>query len=138
MKSQLKLQRMQLPFSYKKIGFGLAIISLVMIIVNKLFFQSDYLLMFVKYGLLIGMLIYSISKEKMEDELIINLRMQSYSFSFITAVVTLLAQPILNYASDMVKEDNKPNFESYEYFEILLILFCLQIFFFEFQKRFHK
>lgn len=138
MKSQLKLQRMQLPFSYKKIGFGLAIISLVMIIANKLFLQSDYLLMFVKYGLLIGMLIYSISKEKMEDELIINLRMQSYSFSFITAVVTLLAQPILNYASDMVKEDNKPNFESYEYFEILLILFCLQIFFFEFQKRFHK
>lgn len=138
MKSQLKLQRMQLPFSYKKIGFGLAIISLVMIIANKLFLQSDYLLMFVKYGLLIGMLIYSISKEKMEDELIINLRMQSYSFSFITAVVTLLAQPILNYASDMVKEDNKPNFESYEYFEILLILFCLQIFFFEFQKKFHK
>jgi hypothetical protein len=138
MDSQLKLQRMQLQFSYKKIGLGLALISLGLVIASKLFIQAEYISMFAKYGMLIGMLIYSISKEKIEDELIIKLRMQSYAFSFITAAITLLAQPIINYIADVVKDDNKPNFESYEYFEILLILLSLQIFFFEIQKRKHK
>jgi Na+-transporting methylmalonyl-CoA/oxaloacetate decarboxylase beta subunit len=47
--------------------------------------------------LLIGLLRISLSKEKIEDELIDSLRSQSYRLAFILAIVYSLVQPLVNY-----------------------------------------
>ena len=82
-KSLEKMKRYQLPNRFKKIGIGIIIISLVTFLVNKFSIENIDLKLTAKYGILVGLLLVSISKEKIEDELITSLRMQSYTFAFI-------------------------------------------------------
>lgn len=137
-KSLSKLKKLQLPNYFKKIGYVLFILSFLVLVTNQFIIQQLTITIMAKYGLLTGMLIYSVSKEKIEDELIIKLRMQSYTFAFVIAVVYTLIQPIVNYFFDFIIDDNKPNFENYGDFNILWFLLSIQLFYFEFTKRLHK
>jgi len=137
-KSLEKLKKLQLPNYFKKIGYVLFILSFLVLITNQFIIQQLTITILAKYGLLTGMLIYSVSKEKIEDELVIKLRMQSYTFAFIIAVIYTLIQPIVNYLVDFIIDDNKPDFENYGDFNILWFLLSIQLFYFEFTKRLHK
>jgi hypothetical protein len=71
---------------------------------------------------LVSMLIFSLSKEKMEDEMIIKFRMQSYSFAFISAILYALVQPYITLA---VAALLKPDFAFSEINILALIWFML-------------
>jgi hypothetical protein len=138
-KSLEKMKRYQLSNKFKKIGIGIIIISVVAFIVNKLSIENIDLKLTSKYGILIGLLFISISKEKIEDELIKSLRMQSYTFAFIAGVIiTLLTNPIFNYIANLISEKQQGNFEGVGDWEILWILLSIQVFYFEFLKRMNK
>jgi uncharacterized oligopeptide transporter (OPT) family protein len=107
--------------------------------VNKLSIENIDLKLTSKYGILIGLLLISISKEKIEDELIKSLRMQSYTFAFIAGVIiTLLTNPIFNYIANLISEKQQGSFEGVGDWEILWILLSIQVFYFEFLKRMNK
>ena len=53
---------------------------------------------------LVFMLLISISKEKIEDEMISKLRVQAYSFAFMTGVIYALYMPIIDFLVDSVVE----------------------------------
>ena len=133
-----KLANHQIPNSFKKIGGIIFFSSFILLVGNQLFFEKFNLSIIAKYGLLIGMFLWSISKEKIEDELILKLRMQSYTFAFLIVVIFTLLHPLMNYLVDFVIEDNKANISDYGDFEILWLLLGSQLWFFEIQKRLHK
>ncbi|MGO3181950.1 MAG: hypothetical protein ACTIJ9_03875 [Aequorivita sp.] len=75
----------RLPNSWKKVGWG--ILSLALILLNR-FLEIDHLLFksILKKTMLIGLLIVTISKEKIEDERVETLRSKAFSFAFIVGV----------------------------------------------------
>jgi hypothetical protein len=82
-----KITGYQLPNKFKIIGLVLCIISIfsISIIAFSLanFKYNDLLDRIAKTVMVLGLLIISISKEKIEDELIAKIRMQSYNYSVI-------------------------------------------------------
>ena len=89
-----------LPNKAKMIGIGLAIICLVLGVVMKstLFAETNLELygLLVMSGLIAGLLIITLSKEKVEDEMINNLRAQAMQFAFIFAVVSTMIRPFMD------------------------------------------
>ena len=133
-----KMKKYQLPNKFKKIGIGIIILSVATIITNKLSIGNIDLALTAKYGILLGLLVVSISKEKIEDELITNLRMQSYSFAFIAGVLITLTNPLFSYLANIVFEKQQENFQGIGDWQVLWILLSVQVFYFESLKRMNK
>ncbi len=137
-KSLMKISKYQLPNGFKKIGLGILIISFISLFSNKFLADSEAIRIFSKYGMLIGFLIISVSKEKIEDELITKIRMQSYTFSFVFGVFFSLLQPFINYSVDSIFQSGEAVFKDNGDFQILWLLLSVQVLFFEFLKKLHK
>lgn len=135
--SLTKLQKYQLPNTFKKLGLFLFITAVITLVINKFSLENDTISIIAKYGLLGGMLIYSISKEKIEDELITKLRAQSYSAAFLIGVAYTLFQPLANFIVDSIL-DKDLGYENFGDFQILWLLLAVQIMFFETSKRKHQ
>jgi hypothetical protein len=84
--------------------------------------------------MIVGLLIISISREKIEDELIESLRSKSYALAFIIGVIYTMLQPVVNYVVDLMlgKQEEVGNIY---YFEVLLFMLLIQVMFFEVLKR---
>ena len=134
-KSFEKFKRYQLANSFKKVGIILALFSFLFLFVNKYFFDSQVYRETLRYGMLLGMLLISISKEKEEDERITTLRMQSYTFAFIAGVILALIQPFINYGVDFVLGIEEAAFKDNGDFLILWVLLSVQVFSFEMLKK---
>lgn len=133
-----KLKKYQLPNFFKKIGIGVAVLSFVSLFVNKFTFDLIAYREMAKYGMLIGMLLISISKDNIEDERIAQLRMQSYSFAFISGVILALIQPVINYGIDLMLNVENVVFKGNGDFLILWILLSVQVLSFAMLKRFYR
>lgn len=133
-----KMKRYQLPNYFKKIGTTLAIGCLILVLINKPLWDSEMVRMGGKLGMLIGLLIVSISKEKIEDELITQLRMQSYTFAFIWGVLYALFQPFINFMVGRLVEGEATTFELLGDFQILWFLLAIQVMYFAVLKRRHQ
>ncbi|MDB4241704.1 hypothetical protein N9820_02120 [Polaribacter sp.] len=131
-----KMNKFQLRSHYKKVGFMIAIGSFVLMIAIKYIDNPVWLKPFLHGILLIGLLIISISKEKIEDEYIDSLRSQSYRLAFILAIVYALVQPIVNFAvSYVLQQDNE--YENFNYFQVLFFMLIVQLLFFWKLKKQH-
>lgn len=80
-----KLIKFRLSHRFLKIGGVIVILSLISMFARAFVFESDYqwVKIISKQGLILGMLIMSISKDKVEDERLITFRSQSYAVAFI-------------------------------------------------------
>lgn len=131
-----KMNKFQLGNPYKKVGFTLTITSFVLIIAIKYIDNPVWLKPFLHGILLIGLLLISVSKEKIEDEYIDSLRSQSYRLAFILAIVYALLQPIVNVVvSYVLQQDNE--YESFNYFQVLFFMLIVQLLFFWKLKKQH-
>ncbi len=95
-----KIQNYQylLPNHYKKVGIVLLMASLAVLITRKYLFEDVELVQEIgKKGMLLALLLITISKEKIEDELITKLRGQAFAVAFIAGVIYTLIQPLINY-----------------------------------------
>lgn len=132
-----QISKFKLPNYFKRIGLLLVFLSFTGLLFNGSSMKSETVRIFGRYGMLIGMLLVSISKEKIEDEMVAKLRAQSYTIAFIVGVIYALIQPIINYLFD-VALDETPIFKDSGDFIILWFLLTMQICFFEMFKRTHK
>lgn len=137
-KSLKEMDKYQLPNYFKKIGIGLVVISLISLFINAFSINASEFRSIAKYGMLIGMLLISISKETIEDELITRLRMQSYTLAFIAGVIFTLILPFMDYFVDIIFKADEAIFKDMGDFQILWILLSVQVFYFEFLKKLHK
>jgi hypothetical protein len=129
------LNKVQLPSFYKNIGLGLLVISFIVLTILKFIDEEDlWVRPALKQAMLIGLLIISLSKEKIEDELIESLRSKSYALAFIIGVLYTLFQPLANYIVDLFlgKQDGPTEIG---YVQVLLFMLLIQVGFFELLKR---
>lgn len=129
------LNKVQLPHFYKNIGIGLALLSFIaLIMLNLVDDEALWLPPALKHAMLIGLLIISLSREKIEDELIETLRSKSYALAFIIGVLYTLFQPVANYIVDFFLGKQEGPTEI-GYIQVLLFMLLIQVGFFELLKR---
>jgi hypothetical protein len=129
------LDKFQLPNVFKKVGLTILILSFLLLIAIKFTDNEPHWLRpFLKQAMLIGLLIISVSREKIEDELIQTLRSKSYSLAFIIGVIYIMLQPIINSVVDFILgSENQP--DNLGYVQVLLFMLLIQVGFFEVLKR---
>lgn len=137
-RSQLeKMNKFQLGNQFKKIGYIIAIGTFILMLGRKYIENSEWVRPILHGVLLIGMLIISLSKEKLEDEFIDSLRSQSYRLAFLLAIVYSLVQPLVNYAvATLLNQDDK--LEGFSYFQVLFFMLVVQLMFFWQLKRMNR
>ncbi|WP_298880033.1 hypothetical protein [uncultured Polaribacter sp.] len=137
-RSQLeKMNKFQLGNRFKKIGFTIAIATFILMIGRKFVENSEWVRPILHGILLIGLLMISLSKEKLEDEFIDSLRAQSYRLAFVLAIVYSLVQPIINYAvASLLNQDDE--LQGFSYFQVLFFMLIVQLLFFWQLKRMNR
>ena len=93
----------QLPNKFKIVGLVVVIVSILSIVTSLKIYILDvkYHELFERIALsvsVIGLLIISISREKIEDELIGKIRMQSYNYAVIVTVLIYLILPFIHFS----------------------------------------
>lgn len=100
------------------VGLGVVVGSFGLMIAKKFFEEPDWVKPTLKVLLLIGMLVISLSKDKVEDELIDSLRSKSYRLAFIMGVLYALVQPIVNFVVGSVLNEDA-ELVGFDYFQVL-------------------
>lgn len=139
----MKILNFRLPHRFKKIGLITSIIIFSFLIGYKFYGSNDLLIKDVcRHFVLLFLLMASLSKDAVEDEYLNHVRYQSYVLAFICAVGYSVGIPLIAFLMDILianitsEEINK--FYEVSAFEVIFILVCLQLLFFETLKRFGR
>ncbi len=132
-----RLNRFQLSNGFKKIGWGIVLISFLLMIAKRFFEEPEWVKPLLTNIMILGFLLISIAKDKVEDELIIKLRAQSYRLALIFGVIYSLVQPYIEYGVEYLLNSGEANM-SFSYFQLLIFMLVVQIAFFEQFKRSHS
>ncbi len=92
-----------IPHSFKKLiyaAFGLIVLVGVLSIVQVLPFDKGLVKTLLQSVLLIIFLLFALTEDKVEDELISKIRLKAFAASFIFGVATLVIDPIINLIFD--------------------------------------
>jgi hypothetical protein len=121
----------QLPNKFKIVGLVVFIVSILSIVTSlKIYILDDkYHDLFERIalsGMVLGTLIISISREKIEDELIAKIRMQSYHYAVLGTVLFHLAIPFVHFIIELLLSD-MPTIEGSKDVSVLGVLLMMQI-----------
>ncbi|MCI4669417.1 MAG: hypothetical protein MRZ79_14885 [Bacteroidia bacterium] len=125
-----------LPHVFKVIGLVASTLSLMgwlYVLFNQL--NPPYLLVVFQDLLLISMLLITISKEKVEDEYIHQLRLVSFGTAFVAGVFHAVFQPLVNYVFEGINQPDPSSYRGFDGFFTLLIMLAFQIIIFHSLKR---
>ena len=136
----MKILNFRFPHKYKRIGIISAAVVLAFLIATKFIGLNDPLLKDIcRTVMLLLLLLASLSKDKMEDEYTLHLRSQSYTLAFICATAYSIGLPLIAVVLDLliskINPDNLINFHEVSAFEVMFMLICFQLLFFETAKR---
>jgi len=127
MKTDQKTNRFNslLPNYFIKIGILVVILSILFFISGMIFEKSipvkkEIIASIGLDGIIIGLLLISLSKSKIEDELIVMIRMQAFAQAFIFSVIYVVAISI----TTLVMKDDLP-FNAYSLIIVQLIMFII-------------
>ena len=131
-----RLEAVKLPHSWKKIGVILFILTFILVF--TLSFLNDtppILKVIVKRIMLVSLLIIAISKEKVEDEMIKNIRGQAFMLAFIWGVLYSFFQPAANYVVDHLINKNATSLTELGEFQVLWFMLAVYVLLFHYFKR---
>jgi len=136
----LKIINFRFHHSTKKIGLFSAVAIFVFLLGYKFYGGNIILLKDVcRTLILLFLLIASLSKDVIEDEYINHVRSQSYVIAFICAVAYSIGIPLIAVILDMlitkITGDGIVQFYEVSAFEVMFMLICFQMLFFETMKR---
>ena len=136
-KGLIKLINFRLPYLWWKIGGVIAAVSIIMMFVRGFLMDGDQLMLkaVLQKTLLIGMLLMSIAKDKDEDELIVKIRMQSYTYAFITGVIYALIMPYVEFGVSNVVHGGGEAYKDLGDFQVLIFMLLVQLMCFYALKR---
>lgn len=126
-----KITGYQLPNKFKIVGLILFIVSILLIISSlKIYFinikYQDLFERIALTGTVLGLLMISISKEKVEDELMAKIRTQSYNYAVIGTVLFYLAFPFVVLIIESIFS-SMPKIEGSKDVSVLGVLLMMQI-----------
>ncbi|WP_111683960.1 hypothetical protein [Winogradskyella tangerina] len=125
----------QLSHRWKRVGIIICLVAFG-ILTSLKFMDGEFLehRFVLRRAILIGLLIITLSKEQLEDEMIVSLRAKSFTLAFVLAVLYALIQPLVN-ALVFYILDSKDISNGFSYFQVLSFMLLIQILFFEVLKR---
>ena len=137
-KSLQKLINFRLPRKFMTIGMMLTLGSITLMFLRTTFFgeDSETIKTALRSTLLIGMLIMSITRDREEDEMTIQLRMQSYAWAFITGVIYALVMPYVEFGVSSVLNADNEAFKNLGDFQVLLFMLLVQLMCYHILKRY--
>lgn len=131
-----KFSKYQLPNKFKNIGIAILVISFLGLMSRIFMDETNEIIREIsKKGILIGMLIISISKDKIEDEMTRNLRAKSYAIAFISGVLYTLIMPYVDYGVSSIVHNGGEVLKDLGDFQILIFMLMIQLLFFYTLKR---
>ncbi len=133
-----KLINFRLPRYFYHIGLILAAGAIIMMFIRAFAMEGEHetLKDVLRKLLLIGMLLMSVARDKEEDELTIKLRMQSYTYAFITGVIYALIMPYVDYGVSNVLKPEGEALKDLGDFQVLLFMLLVQLMCYHALKRF--
>ncbi len=134
-KSRLeKMNNFLLENRYKKIGWTIFFISLAILFGRRFFDHPEWLRPLLRNLIILGLLIVSLSKEKLEDELIKSIRSKSYRLAFVYGVLYSFVLPYVGFFFDYLKDSKSAEIDN-GFFPIILAMLLVQLMFFNVIKR---
>lgn len=142
-KTVMKIANFRFPNKYKKIGLVGAIMVFGFLLGYKFLGNNDLLVKdLCRTVILLFLLLASLSKDEVEDEYIDHVRSQSYVLAFIFAVAYSVGLPLISFVLDIlitkIRGDGTINFHEVSAFEVMFMLLCFQLLYFETLKRFGR
>lgn len=133
----LKIINFRLPSQFKTIGLIVVLLTIVAMFVRAFAMEGDteWLKLLLQKFLLIGMLIMSVSKDKIEDEMTVSLRSQSYAIAFIVGVMYALIMPYVEFGVSNVVHYGGEAYKDLGDFQVLLFMLMIQLMFYHTLKR---
>jgi len=132
-----RLINFRLPHYFYKIGLLIVGVSIVMMFVRAFALEGEQVVL--KEGLrkilLIGMLLMSVARDKVEDEMVVKLRMQSYTYAFVAGVLYALIMPFVEYGVSNALKPEGEAFHDIGDFQLLLFILMIQLLCFHTLKR---
>lgn len=129
-----RIRKFQLPPSAKRIGYAIVMLALALMITKRYVDGMEELKPFFSHLFLLGLLVVSVSRDKLEDEMIAVLRGQSYGVAFVTGVLYALVQPYVNYVVAAVISPDKATLDM-SVLQVLSFMLIVQLLFFWQLKR---
>lgn len=132
-----KLINFRLPYYFYKIGMAIIGVAIVMMFVRAFALQGDQEILkeALRRLLLVGMLLMSVAKDKDEDEMLIKLRMQSYTYAFVAGVLYALIMPFVEYGVSNAFKPEGEAFHDIGDFQLLIFMLLVQLLCFHTLKR---
>ena len=132
-----KLIHFRLPYYFYKLGMAIVALSITMMFVRAFLMGEDteWLKLVLQKTLLVGLLFISVAREKEEDELIIKLRSQSYTYAFMVGVVYALIMPYVEYGVSNALKPEGEAFHDVGDFQLLLFMLMVQLLCYHTLKR---
>ncbi len=122
-----KILNFRLPHRFKYIGATIVTASFLTFFLRMVFPEQKELIRHIgRTGLIVGMLMISLSKDKIEDERTNALKAQSYAIAFILGVVYAIVMPYVEFGvSNAIKEGEA--FKSLGDFQVLSFMLMVQL-----------
>ncbi|WP_033960495.1 hypothetical protein [Psychroserpens jangbogonensis] len=132
-----KLINFRLPYYFYKVGMVIVGASIVMMFVRAFALDGDQEILkeVLQKGILIGMLLMSIARDKDEDEMVVKLRMQSYTYAFIAGVLYALIMPFVDLGVSTIVHGGGEVYKDLGDFQLLLFILMVQLLCFHTLKR---
>ncbi|MCB9213426.1 MAG: hypothetical protein H6583_07995 [Alteromonas sp.] len=133
-----KILAFRLPHSWLYTGGIIAGVSIILMFVRAFALDGDTqgLRHVLQKTLLVGLLLMSIAKDKQEDEMLVQLRAQSYMMAFIVGVVYALVMPYVDFGVSSVVHQGGEVLKDLGDFQVLLFMLMIQLLFYHNLKRF--
>lgn len=132
-----KMNKFQLDHKYKKVGYIISFSAFALMIAKKFVDEPSWVKPVLSGFLLVGMLLISLAKEKLEDEYLDSLRSQSYRIAFILVILYALVQPFINFGVGLLFDESE-KLEGLNYFQILFYMLVVQLMVFWQLKRMNR
>lgn len=132
-----KLINFRLPHYYYTIGMVIVGLSIGGMFIRAFAIDGDteWLKLILQKVLLVGLLLMSVAREKVEDELIVKLRSQSYTYAFMTGVLYALIMPYIDFGISNAFKPEGEAFHDLGDFQLLLFMLMVQLLCYHTLKR---
>ncbi|MEN8886284.1 MAG: hypothetical protein ABF246_07825 [Winogradskyella sp.] len=133
-----KLIKFRLPHRFMSIGIAVVLLAIALMFVRAFAIdgETEWLKQLLQKTLLVGMLIMSLSKDKIEDEMTLSLRAQSYAVAFVIGVIYALIMPYVEFGVSNAVHSGGEAFKDLGDFQVLLFMLMIQLMFYHNLKRF--
>jgi hypothetical protein len=127
----------RLPSYFYKIGMLVIGVSIITMFVRAFAMEGDtqWLKLLLQKTMVVGMLLMSVARDKEEDEMVVKLRMQSYTYAFVAGVMYALVMPFVEYGVSNALKPEGEAFHDIGDFQLLIFILMVQLLCFHTLKR---